>query len=308
MSMMEELPSISQLECFIIYGRVQNFTQAAKEANITQSAFSAQMKKLEATLGVTLIQRSKRGSHLTPAGERFLARISDWMEELHKIVYDLRTAEGAEQMELNVGILRTLGDIQMNRHIAHFREQNSRIRFNVYDLEREQLFCALMDDRLDVVSSYLLPEMPAAELVIEHFCWDNIVYYAPLLDLPQEPVTVDTILASPVVLYPKQFIMNDTIVQYCKGAGKRPHTAARLSTPYAMAYYCQQNPAGALLPERLLETMGCRQGIYPLVKPLRTDACLIYKKDSPKIRLIQTYVDYVLASFHAAQQAPQKQG
>lgn len=308
MSMMEELPSISQLECFIIYGRVQNFTQAAKEANITQSAFSAQMKKLEATLGVTLIQRSKRGSHLTPAGERFLARIGDWMEELHKIVYDLRTAEGAEQMELNVGILRTLGDIQMNRHIAHFREQNSRIRFNVYDLEREQLFCALMDDRLDVVSSYLLPEMPAAELVIEHFCWDNIVYYAPLLDLPQEPVTVDTILASPVVLYPKQFIMNDTIVQYCKGAGKRPHTAARLSTPYAMAYYCQQNPAGALLPERLLETMGCRQGIYSLVKPLRTDACLIYKKDSPKIRLIQTYVDYVLASFHAAQQAPKKQG
>lgn len=67
--MMGDLPSIQQLECFIIYGRVQNFTRAAKEANITQSAFSAQMKNLESALGVTLIQRSKRGSHLIGGGE-----------------------------------------------------------------------------------------------------------------------------------------------------------------------------------------------------------------------------------------------
>ena len=52
---MGDLPSIQQLECFIIYGRVQNFMRAAKEANITQSAFSAQMKNLESALGVTLI-------------------------------------------------------------------------------------------------------------------------------------------------------------------------------------------------------------------------------------------------------------
>ncbi len=71
-----DLPSIQQMECFIIYGRVQNFTRAAKEANITQSAFSAQMKNLESTLGVALIQRSKRGSHLTPEGEAFLKRIT----------------------------------------------------------------------------------------------------------------------------------------------------------------------------------------------------------------------------------------
>ena len=106
--MMGDLPSIQQLECFIIYGRVQNFTRAAKEANITQSAFSAQMKNLESALGVTLIQRSKRGSHLTEAGKVFLARITDWMDGLHKIVYDLQSANAAQPAELNVGILRTL--------------------------------------------------------------------------------------------------------------------------------------------------------------------------------------------------------
>ena len=73
-----DLPTISQLECFIIYGRVGNFARAAQEAHITQSAFSAQIKHLETTLGITLIQRSKRGSQLTEEGEAFLTRITAW--------------------------------------------------------------------------------------------------------------------------------------------------------------------------------------------------------------------------------------
>lgn len=54
-----DLPSIQQLRNFIIYGKYGNFTTAANAANITQSAFSAQMKKLEDLVGVRLIERSK---------------------------------------------------------------------------------------------------------------------------------------------------------------------------------------------------------------------------------------------------------
>lgn len=98
-----DLPSIQQMECFIIYGRVQNFTRAAKEANITQSAFSAQMKNLESTLGVALIQRSKRGSHLTPEGEAFLKRITAWMDGLHKIVYRRPPRSPSSSMSASCG-------------------------------------------------------------------------------------------------------------------------------------------------------------------------------------------------------------
>ena len=80
-----------------------------------------------------------------------------------------------------------------------------------------------------------------------------------------------------------------------------PVISARLSTPYAMVYYCQQNGAGALLPERLLRTLGCRDGWYELAQPLRVDACLIYKKNSPKIDLIRDYVSHVLQSFDEGQ-------
>lgn len=80
------------------------------------------------------------------------------MDGLHKIVYDLQSTAATQSVELNVGILRTLGDIQVNRHIAHFRQTNKNLRFNVFDLETDQIAHALQDDRLDVVSTYYVAD------------------------------------------------------------------------------------------------------------------------------------------------------
>ena len=49
---MDELPTLQELQSFITYSKMGNFTLAAQAANITQSAFSAQMKKLERLVGV----------------------------------------------------------------------------------------------------------------------------------------------------------------------------------------------------------------------------------------------------------------
>ena len=59
---MKELPTMQELQSFITYNKTGSFTLAAQSMNITQSAFSAQMKKLERLVGVKLISRSTRGS------------------------------------------------------------------------------------------------------------------------------------------------------------------------------------------------------------------------------------------------------
>ena len=47
---MKELPTMQELQSFITYNKTGSFTLAAQTMNITQSAFSAQMKKLERLL------------------------------------------------------------------------------------------------------------------------------------------------------------------------------------------------------------------------------------------------------------------
>ncbi len=296
---MEDLPTIQQLDCFIHYGHAGNFTTAAREVSITQSAFSTQIKKLEQTLGVELIHRSKRGSELTPAGERFLPKARAWLEELRECIYELRMEEGKGAVELNVGILRMLGDVQMNAHIAHFERENDRIRFNVFDLEEDQLEVALLDGRIDVASTYLPPEGSSTSFEgfeLKHFCWDTMVFYGPLLELSAEPLSREALAAFPMVHYAQQCYMNSLMENYLADLPMKA-SGAHLSTPYAMMMFCEENPSGALLPERLLRAMGRTEGWAPLLEPLQCDACLIYRKKNPKKNAIRVYVSHVLQSF-----------
>ena len=46
---MKELPTMQELQSFITYNKTGSFTLAAQSMNITQSAFSAQMKKIRAS-------------------------------------------------------------------------------------------------------------------------------------------------------------------------------------------------------------------------------------------------------------------
>ena len=66
--------SIHRLPVFIAAARNLNFTKAAEELCISQTAISQQIKQLEQELGFELFVRSKRGVQLTPAGEAFYRR------------------------------------------------------------------------------------------------------------------------------------------------------------------------------------------------------------------------------------------
>ena len=63
---------IAWLLDFIALARTLSFTRAAKERNVTQSAFSRRIKALERWLGAPLIDRSAFPIRLLPSGEEFL--------------------------------------------------------------------------------------------------------------------------------------------------------------------------------------------------------------------------------------------
>lgn len=76
------LPPTEQLLAFAKAIEYGSFTAAAKEMNITQSAISHQIAKLERSLGTKLISRSARGLALTDSGEALIAAIADPLTEL----------------------------------------------------------------------------------------------------------------------------------------------------------------------------------------------------------------------------------
>ena len=63
--------SIQRLPVFLSAAEHLNFTKAAEEHCISQTAVSQQIKLLEQDIGFPLFIREKRGVQLTPAGRAF---------------------------------------------------------------------------------------------------------------------------------------------------------------------------------------------------------------------------------------------
>ena len=66
-----------------------NFVNAARRLNVTQSAVSLRIKKLEDLLGQPVFNRVKSGTELTPAGRQFerfaLSLVKVWEEARHQV-------------------------------------------------------------------------------------------------------------------------------------------------------------------------------------------------------------------------------
>ena len=115
---------IKQLAYFIAVAEEANFTRAAQRAGISQSAVSAQIRKLELDLGATLVDRSGRTATLTTAGTAAL----EWARSVLQSVEALRQAvnevTGLEHGRLTIGMItgctvQGLFDTLAAFHLAH---------------------------------------------------------------------------------------------------------------------------------------------------------------------------------------------
>src|SRR3977135_1209175 len=73
--MAASLPSLNGLRAFEAAARHLSFTNAASELNVTQTAISHQIRRLEEELGIRLFVRQNRALALTPEAREYLPGI-----------------------------------------------------------------------------------------------------------------------------------------------------------------------------------------------------------------------------------------
>jgi len=89
------LPTLAAFESA---ARHQNFAHAAGELNLTASAVSHHVRKLEARLGVALFHRHARGVLLTPAGRQLADATGSTLADLDDVIGSLRAGRGDNEL------------------------------------------------------------------------------------------------------------------------------------------------------------------------------------------------------------------
>jgi LysR family hydrogen peroxide-inducible transcriptional activator len=85
------------------------FGDAAHAVNVSQPSLSAQIAEMEASLGVQLIERSRRGAMLTGAGEELVRRARKILREVEDLKAVARFGRRELTGRLRLGVLPTIG-------------------------------------------------------------------------------------------------------------------------------------------------------------------------------------------------------
>lgn len=100
--MSRSIPPLNPLHVFEVVARLGNFTKAAKEMRVTQSAVSRQIATLEAYLGLKLFKREHHGITLTDVGTRYWNEIGPAFAAIATATGRLRAAQSREGLRLVV--------------------------------------------------------------------------------------------------------------------------------------------------------------------------------------------------------------
>ena len=120
--MTARLPSLNGLRAFEAAARHLSFTNAASELNVTQTAISHQIRRLEQELGIRLFVRQNRALTLTPEARDYLPGVRAAFNDL-RLATDRLLRKDNDHV-LTVSTLASLAAKWLLPRLSAFQEQH----------------------------------------------------------------------------------------------------------------------------------------------------------------------------------------
>lgn len=127
------------LEAFLSIADHGSFHRAAASLNLSQTALSHRMRKLEEGLGVKLLTRTTRQLCLTPAGIDLLAKARKLMGDMGSALDDIRHRGDRQPEWLNIGCLPTIAVHYLPTLLRQLHERFPNVNVRIFDLSKQEI-------------------------------------------------------------------------------------------------------------------------------------------------------------------------
>lgn len=292
----DTLPPTNSLVVFEAAARHRNFTRAAEELSVTQSAVSRQVQLLEDHIGTSLFQRRSRGLELTQEGERLHRAVAMGLEHIANVAADIRRHRNPGELTIATSV--TFASYWLMARLANFRAAHPEVELRlvasspVYDLTAAGI---------DLAVRYGAGEWPGveAERLFDDEIWPIC---SPRYLENRDPVSTPADLLGETLLHLNKFDRNwvtwDIFLAAFDVTGE-PETRGLTYDNYLVLIQSALRGEGIALCGRRLAEDFIAQGelVRPIKETLNSDRgfYLLRPKDQPMSHSAREFHDWLLA-------------
>jgi len=280
---------------FLAVAEYCSFTRAAEVLCISQPSLSQQVKQLEESLGVQLLDRTSRTVRLTAAGEVYVRYARRALVELTAGRRALHQFQDLGRGMLEVG-MTPITQYLVAPLLESFSSHYPGIELHALEMPQGDIEIAVGEDQIDLGIAFtnsLLSNDARSSEIDTHVLFTEALELAVGNDHPraeqQTPMTGQSLGQLPLVLLGGKFALRRHVDLYCGEHQITPHVAmetnslsiilemvrlGRLATVLPSAIVCAQSELRAVklipeLPQHAI-TLICRRGAS------RSPACIAF--------------------------------
>lgn len=209
------------MEEFLKLCESMNFTRAAQELHLSQSALSKHVSQIEEEIGATLILRSTHEAVLTQEGELARERFERIVADYGELVRHVGEMQAGMTGRLHVGFIYYGGMECMQPGISRFVEAHPGVKLDLVSLQPHDIIAGLHSGDLD---AGLLMEVPS--LASEGFPFARVgsrkLAVIMSKDNPlaeEDALDTSDLEGAHIVMLDADEEYNDTVRNLLKGAG-----------------------------------------------------------------------------------------
>lgn len=246
---------IKEFKTFIAVARDGTFTGAGAQLGLTQSAVSAQIRRLEDYLGVALFDRGARAAVLNAHGREMLPQA----EELVAMAERMASAGGAGHVSglLRIGAIASVQQDLLVRALGLFRAQYPDVRVRIVPGVSLSLLGQVDAGEVDLAVLIRPPFALPPELGWQPLLSEPVALAVPAA-MPEAPWR-ELLATQPFIRYDRASFGGRVVDLFLKKHRIRVHEAVELDEIEAIANMVRHGLGVALLPRlRRLDMTGLR--------------------------------------------------
>lgn len=217
------------LRYFLAVAEELNFTRAASKLYIAQPSLSAQIRHLEAQIGVPLLRRSTHAVTLTEAGQALLAQGPAALAAMDRAWQAARQAGRGEVGTLRLAYTLSAGHDTVPRLVASLHDAHPGIAVTTEVLPTPKVLLAVRDGRADAGIARAPAPMQGVRLQPLRLDPEGVLVHADHPLAGEDTVDLAVVARYPVVVHPRSANPShyDFVIDLFASRGLRPSLMER---------------------------------------------------------------------------------